>query len=127
MRKLFTIVLVLVCVLSSQSQTQYHIYKVVSGPKNIYTNEYNTQEHSVGIGMIFDNSVIRIFDEARSVYIVRNYREIQNDYRTMIGKWDGVDEKSRSVGVFMTFNKQTKEQFVTIAYNDFIFQYYFYE
>lgn len=77
--------------------------------------------------MMFDNSVIKVFDDARSVYIVRNYREIQNDYRGIIGKWDGVDEKGRSVGVFMSFINQTKEQFLTIAYNDFIFHYYFYE
>lgn len=127
MKKLLTILFIFACVLPSQSQTRYNIYKVVSGPKNQYTNEYVVQENSVNMVMMFDNSVIKVFDDARSVYIVRNYNEIQNDYRGIIGKWDGVDEKGRSVGVFMSFINQTKEQFLTIAYNDFIFHYYFYE
>lgn len=126
MKKLFTVVLVLGCVLSF-AQSTYRIYMVRSGPFNTYTREYDTRETTANMVMEFDNSVVRISDNAHSVYIARNYREIKNDYEGSIGKWDGVDEKGRNVGIYMTFNKAANESSLAIVYNDFIFQYFFYE
>lgn len=126
MKKILITLLIFVASFS-YSQNQYHIYKVRSGPYNQYTKEYDLRDNYVSIGMVFDNSVVRIFDEARSVYITRNYREIKNDYTGTIAKWDGVDEKGRSVGIFMAYNKQSNESSIAVVYNDFMFQYFFNE
>lgn len=106
-------------------QHEYHIYKVLTGPYNNYTNQYDTREKEVNIRMVFDNSVVRIYDDARSVYIVRNHQEVKNDQQGMISKWDAVDERNRNVGIYMAMNRQTGEQSLAVVYSDFMFQYFF--
>lgn len=123
-------ILVLLAILISGiafSQQEYRIYKIKFGPKNNYTNDYDTQENRVNMRMILDNSVVKIFDDARSVYITKNYRVIKEDSQGSIAKWDAVDERGRNVGIFMTFNKETNESSLAVMYNDFMFQYFFVE
>jgi hypothetical protein len=127
MKKLLLTALLALTVVCAFAQSRYRVYMVRSGPWNTYTREYDTREHVTDMVMEFDNSVIRMSDDARSVYIVRNYREVKNDYQGSMAQWDGVDEKGRSVGVYMTFNKIDKTASLAVVYSDFMFQYYFYE
>lgn len=124
MKKLIASLLVLLCT-AVYSQTEYRIYKINYGPKNEYTGNYDTKEESADMRMVFDNSVVRIYDEARSVYIVTNHQEIKDDSEGAVAKWDAKDERGRNVGIFMVLNRKTGEQSLAVAYSDFMFQYFF--
>lgn len=128
MKKLILTIILFLCVLFQiNAQSRYHVYMVRSGPYNNYSGQYDTNDHMTNMTIEFDNSVVRISDNARSVYIVRNYQEIKNDNQGNIAKWDGIDEKGRNVGVYMTFNKVANESSLAIVYNDYMFQYFFNE
>lgn len=124
MKKILIVILVFVCTLV-YSQSNLNIYKVRYGPYNPYTEKFETDENFVDIRMTLENSVIKIYDDAHSVYIVRNHEEIRNDYQFIVSRWDGIDEKGRAVIVYMSFNKKDVESSLSIVYREYLLQYYF--
>jgi hypothetical protein len=76
--------------------------------------------------ILLENSVIRVSDEANSVYIVNNSSIDQDDSQAIIASWDAVDEKARRCKIFMGVNKPTGVKSIIVMYNDYMLQYFHY-
>jgi len=125
MKKLFIIIFVL-CALISFSQETLQVYKIKSGPYNQYTETFNLQTRESGMRIFLDKSVVRITDEARSVYIVNNSILREDNDNSFVMQWDAIDEKARKCSMFMIYDRIKNEKIITIVYTDYVFHYYYY-
>ena len=76
--------------------------------------------------IFLDKSVVRITDEARSVYIVNNSILREDNDNSFVMQWDAIDEKARKCSMFMIYDRIKNEKIITIVYTDYVFHYYYY-
>jgi hypothetical protein len=109
-----------------QSQV-LQVYKIRTGYWNQFTESFDRfTEQESGMQILLEKNVVRISDEAHSVYIVNNSEVKQNDSEAIVVQWDAVDEKARPCAIFMAANRARNEKIFSVVYPTFILHYFYY-
>jgi hypothetical protein len=119
-----TLVLLLLLALPTLAQTQFRAYLVRSGPYNPYTKEFDTEEIESNILITMENSVVKVRDNAHSVYITRNPTLDRDNTEMRAVRWEAIDEKGRDLYLSIIEHRNTGRWSMVLIYNDYMLQYF---
>lgn len=124
--KKITLTLALLILVATQalSQAQFRAYLVRSGPYNPYTKEFDTEEITANILITMENSVVRVRDNAHSVYITRNPTVDRDNTDMKAVRWEAIDEKGRDLYLSIIEHRNSGRWSMLLIYNDYMLQYF---
>lgn len=118
------ILLLLLLALATQAQTHFRTYLIRSGPYNQYTKEFETQEIEAHILITMENSVVRVRDDAHSVYITRNPVLDRDNAEMKAVRWEAIDEKGRDLFLSIIEHRTWNRWSLLLIYPDYMLQYF---
>lgn len=125
MKKLFiTLALFFVTILSFSQSSTYYTTMVKRGEYNTYTQKYVWNEGTrIDIKIDFLDNYVRIYDQAKSYYLLTGGgKEVNTDDYTST-QWDGKDEQGRNVLLSIIHYLESDQFVVMVVYSKLAFAY----
>jgi len=107
--------------------SRFTIYEVSASAWDNYTENYDEIHRTpVNMEMTIDQWIVNISDDAHSRYVLNDYALEYDNLDGRMVTYKAIDEKSRSCGIIMYYNRELKVHTFSVVYGDILYTYYYF-